>query len=231
MALFKICRGAEGNLPTVKTDGYAYFCTDTGSFYIDHKNTSNTLVRSKISAKYAEKLRYVKDGQTIEIDASQILTAENAVANVGVATTGKSGFMSASDKTKLDGIAIGAEKNIVYVGPTAPTDPSIKVWINTSEEGTGVIPVLPRIATITLTKSQWAGSASPYSQTVTIPTVTTSTKLDLLPSVTQLVSLQQQDIALMAENNDDGTVTVYAFGGKPSADMTMQVQLTEVAFV
>lgn len=119
----------------------------------------------------------------------------------------------------------------VHVGPTAPTDPNIKIWINTSEEGTGVIPVLPRIATITLAKNKWTGTSSPYSQTVTIPSVTTSTKIDLLPTVAQIISLQEDDIALMAENNDNGTVSIYSFGGKPSGDLTMQVQLMEVAFV
>lgn len=36
MALFKINRGNEVNLPQELHDGYAYFCTDTKKFYIDH---------------------------------------------------------------------------------------------------------------------------------------------------------------------------------------------------
>ena len=119
---------------------------------------------------------------------------------------------------------------IVHVGPTQPTDPNIQVWINTAEEGTGVIPVLPRVATITLTAAGWTGSSSPYSQAVDIATVTSSTKIDLQPSVAQITSLQNEDIALMAENTS-GSVKIYAFGGKPSADMTMQVMLTEVSYV
>lgn len=118
----------------------------------------------------------------------------------------------------------------IYVGPTEPTDPNIQVWINTSEEGVGVVPLLPRIATITLSANAWSGSATPYSQPVTIATVTSATKIDLQPTVAQVTSLQQNDIALMAQNAN-GVVTVYAFGDKPSADMTMQVQLTEVAYV
>ena len=35
MALFKILRGSHENLPKKKTDGYCYFTTDTGLFYID----------------------------------------------------------------------------------------------------------------------------------------------------------------------------------------------------
>lgn len=119
---------------------------------------------------------------------------------------------------------------IVYVGPTEPTDSNIKVWINTAEEGTGVVPVLPRIATITLAAASWAGSSAPYSQVVEINTVTSATKIDLQPTVAQIVELQNADIALMAENID-GVVTIYSFGGKPSSDMTMQVLLTEVSYV
>lgn len=120
--------------------------------------------------------------------------------------------------------------NIVYVGPTQPTDPNIKVWINTAEEGTGVVPVLPRVATITLPAASWTGSSAPYSQVVEITSVTSASKIDLQPTVSQIVELQNADIALMAENID-GVVTIYSFGGKPSSDMTMQVLLTEVSYV
>lgn len=74
MSLFKVLRGSESNLPTQKTDGWAYFCTDTGSFWIDHLDSNNTLVRSKISANFADKLRYVKDGTVVELNPSEIAT-------------------------------------------------------------------------------------------------------------------------------------------------------------
>ena len=119
---------------------------------------------------------------------------------------------------------------MIYVGPDRPTDPNIKVWINTAEEGTGIVPVMPRVSTINLSTSAWTGSSAPYSQVVTINTVTSATKVELNPTVAQIVSLQREDIALSAENNN-GVVTVYSFGGKPSTDMTMQVTLQEVAYV
>lgn len=118
----------------------------------------------------------------------------------------------------------------IYIGPTEPTDPNVKIWINTSEEGTGVTPLLPRIATVTLPSSGWTGSASPYSQVVSVNSVTSNSKIDLQPTAQQIVNLQNEDIALMAENND-GVVTFYALGGKPSTNYTMQVLLTEVAYV
>ena len=123
-----------------------------------------------------------------------------------------------------------AAANMIYVGPTAPTDPNIKVWINTAEEGTGVIPMLPRISTITLAVDRWTGNSAPYSQVVEVNTATPVTKVELNPTAAQIVSLQNDDIALMAQN-DAGTVTVYSFGGKPSVSMTVQVTLTEVSYV
>lgn len=58
MALFKITRGAESELPSTKHDGYAYFCTDTGSFYIDYKEneSSTNIKRMKITAGKADRL-------------------------------------------------------------------------------------------------------------------------------------------------------------------------------
>lgn len=123
-----------------------------------------------------------------------------------------------------------AAANMIYVGPNRPEDPNIKVWINTAEEGTGIVPVLPRIASITLAADGWTGSAEPYSQVVEINTVTSATKIDLQPTASQIVSLQNAEITLMIENNG-GVVTCYAIGNKPVNSYTMQVLLQEVAYV
>lgn len=108
MALFKICRGAETNLPTTLTSGYCYFCTDTTNFYIDYTDTYGALTRAKIASKYADKLRYTEDGNFIELDPTDIVTKSNYETAIGVATSDKNGLMSSSDKTKLDGISSGA---------------------------------------------------------------------------------------------------------------------------
>ena len=57
--------------------------------------------------------------------------------------------------------------------------------------------------------------------------ITANSKVDLQPTAVQIVELQNNDIALMAENND-GVITVYALGGKPTVDYTMQALITEV---
>lgn len=112
MALFKILRGKEANLPSTITDGNIYFCKDTKNYYIDY-NLDGTLTRSKIAAGYADMLRYKQDGSTIEIEPSTILTDSNYATKIGAAATNKAGLMSSSDKTKLDGIATGANKTVV----------------------------------------------------------------------------------------------------------------------
>ena len=126
MAFYRINKGKEENLPSAMSEGSLYFCIDTGNLFVDHKNTSNTLVRTKVSGKYAEKLRYAKDGSTVEIDPSTILTDNNYETKIGTATQSKSGLISSTDKTKLDGVATGAEVNQnafsnVVVGSTTVT--------------------------------------------------------------------------------------------------------------
>ena len=41
MALFKILRGNRDHLPGTLTDGWAYFCSDTGEFFIDVGSTGD----------------------------------------------------------------------------------------------------------------------------------------------------------------------------------------------
>jgi len=72
VSLFKVNRGNEANLPVTLTDGWAYFCADTGSFLIDHYDSTNTLIRSKISAKYADMLRFEQNGEIVELNPQDL---------------------------------------------------------------------------------------------------------------------------------------------------------------
>lgn len=86
---------------------------------------------------------------------------------------------------------------------------------------------LPKSTTISLLASDWGGEANPYFQVVEVNGVTANSKVDLQPTALQIVELQNADIAFMTENND-GVITVYAIGGKPEVDYTMQALITEV---
>ena len=85
-----------------------------------------------------------------------------------------------------------------------------------------------RIANVTILASAWKTEAeSLYSQVVTIKGVTPYSKVDLLPSVEQLAIFHNKDVAFVTEN-EDGVVTVFAIGDKPTQNYTMQAQITEV---
>lgn len=86
----------------------------------------------------------------------------------------------------------------------------------------------PTTSSITLTAVGWTGSASPYTQPVTITGSTAKTKVDLQPNAAALAQLISDEVAGMYIENNNGTLTAYAVGAKPSVNLTMQVTLTEI---
>lgn len=85
-----------------------------------------------------------------------------------------------------------------------------------------------RLGSVTLKSSAWKTNADGlHSQVVTIAGVTPYSKVDLLPSVEQLAVFHNKDVAFVTEN-EDGVVTVFAIGDKPTMDYTMQISITEV---
>ena len=87
-------------------------------------------------------------------------------------------------------------------------------------------PLVP-VTQVTLLASAWIGDVTPYSQTVALPGVTLYTKVDLQPTLAQIDSFYTQSMGFFAVNQD-GVVTVYAIGNKPTEDIAIQVTLTEV---
>lgn len=86
-----------------------------------------------------------------------------------------------------------------------------------------------RIGEATLLADNWTGENNLYSQVVNIDGVTENTQVDLTPSVEQLAVFYEKDLAFVTEN-EDGVVTVYAIGQKPTNDYTIQVTMTEVVY-
>lgn len=87
--------------------------------------------------------------------------------------------------------------------------------------------VEPTIVEVSLLASAWVGEAHLYSQIINVEGVTKYSKVDLQPSVEQLAIFHDKDLALVTEN-EDGVVTVYAIGDKPTNDYTIQATVTEV---
>lgn len=86
---------------------------------------------------------------------------------------------------------------------------------------------LPRIAEVTLLASAWTGENNLHSQVVSIDGVTEYSKVDLQPSIEQLAIFHEKDITFVTEN-EDGVVTVFVIGVKPTIDYTIQATITEV---
>jgi hypothetical protein len=84
-----------------------------------------------------------------------------------------------------------------------------------------------RAVEVSLAKDAWKGALSPYSQAVAVEGVGMTSKVDLQPAPEQLERMRTMGMALAAVN-DNGLVTVFAFGAKPEDDMTLQATVTEV---
>lgn len=83
------------------------------------------------------------------------------------------------------------------------------------------------IGSVSLYAANWAGGGNLWHQVVNIAGTTENSQVDLTPSVEQLAVFYEKDLAFVTEN-EDGVVTVYAIGQKPTNDYTIQVTITEV---
>lgn len=85
----------------------------------------------------------------------------------------------------------------------------------------------PKISELTLLAAAWVGEGNLYHQVVDVEGATENSQVDLTPSVDQLLVFYEKDLTFVTEN-EDGVVTVYAIGQKPTNDYTIQVTITEV---
>jgi hypothetical protein len=84
-----------------------------------------------------------------------------------------------------------------------------------------------KISYIELLADAWEGAETPYSQVVNIEGITANSRVDLALSVEQLAVFWNKNLGFVTEN-ENGVVTVYAIGQKPTNDYTVQVAVTEV---
>lgn len=79
-------------------------------------------------------------------------------------------------------------------------------------------------ASVTLPTASWSN----LSQTVTISGITVNSKVDIQMDATSLGVLIDSGTSAIWMENNNGTITAKCIGDKPSADMTVQVTITEV---
>ena len=83
MALFRQLRGRRSSLDSQPLhDGYAYFCTDDGSFHIDGTDTNGVLKRKQITASKNSTISLPASGWTTATNVySQVVSVAGATAN------------------------------------------------------------------------------------------------------------------------------------------------------
>ena len=129
--LFKILRGNEANLPQTLTDGYCYFLKDKHDFYCDFTDDNGNLTRAKLSAEYAEKLRYIEDGATVEIDPTDISTKTYVNSQIDVHDTNA----TAHNDIRQIIATMGYEDVGIYVGEAEPADAvDGDIWFDLASE-------------------------------------------------------------------------------------------------
>lgn len=89
-----------------------------------------------------------------------------------------------------------------------------------------------RVATLTLPNTSWAGNG-PYTQAITVSgyTATANTLVNLMCDSTAIDTMVTSGTSNIFVSNNNGTLTAYAIGAKPTASITVQAVLTETQAV
>ena len=77
--------------------------------------------------------------------------------------------------------------------------------------------------------TNWTGNTSPYTQTITISGTTANSKVDLQPDVTVIAQMADDGTMALYIANNNGTLTAYAIGEKPTVGLTIQATIIEVS--
>ena len=80
------------------------------------------------------------------------------------------------------------------------------------------------LGSITLTAAGWS-TEEPYSQAAALAGLTAGSLVALHPTA-QLMALQEAGVTALTAANANGTLTVYALGAAPAADLTLQITIT-----
>ena len=124
MALFKVFKGIKSSLPSLSSsqDGYCYFTTDDGMFYIDYKNANGILERKALNSNDAKTLLGAsletiltendKKVPTSKAVLTKIGEVEQSVAAINSALNGKQATITGA-ATTITGSNLTASRALV----------------------------------------------------------------------------------------------------------------------
>ena len=81
------------------------------------------------------------------------------------------------------------------------------------------------LGSVALSAAGWS-TEEPYSQAAASAGLTAGSLVALHPTAAQLMALQEAGVTALTAANANGTLTVYALGAAPAADLTLQVTIT-----
>ena len=81
------------------------------------------------------------------------------------------------------------------------------------------------LGSVALSAAGWS-TEEPYSQAAALAGLTAGSLVALHPTAAQLMALQEAGITALTAANANGTLTVYALGAAPAADLTLQITIT-----
>lgn len=115
--------------------------------------------------------------------------------------------------------------------PPALNAENLNALCNEVEELSGAVPdkqeQIDKL-TLTLTAAGWTGSASPYSQGVSITGGTATSQADIQADAAAIQQMLDDGTNAIYIANNNGTFTAYAVGEKPTADLSIQVTVYDV---
>lgn len=246
--------GASGQILRWSADGTAAWgadnntdtkVTSVGNHYTP--STENNTTKSASGATAAGTGTTVQVVTGVTVDAAGHVTGVTSGAvqdrntTYGAATTSAPGLMSASDKSKLDGIASGAN---AYTHPTTsgnkhvPSGGASGQILKWSADGTAVwgsqdfSSIKSSQTAVTLSSGSWSGTAAPYTYSVTISGHANTTDIvDLMMgdsmTAAQLEAAQAANI-VKAEWTANTTLKLYAYGDKPSVNIPIKINVRKV---
>lgn len=185
--------------------------------YVDNKIASDVIGQINAHNESETAHNDIRTGKQDKITASGLLKGDGAggVTNAVAGTDYQTPLTTEGAQTLgIDSTPTSGSRNLITSGAVYT---SLQNKADTTKK-----------TTVTLT-TNWTGDASPYTQAVTISGTTANSKVDLQPDATAIAQMANDGTVALYIANDNGVLTAYAVGEKPTTELTIQATVTEVS--